>query len=451
MYTAAKRAVKSVVPEQVWRRYYARYYQMIRPLTVDLCPVHLPWFVRQPALPVMSLHRIATRPLPNSDTGLGARAVRAIACLVWPFRLLSSAGEEVLKHGKAVQQLHGVGRFSQLCRMLRLAVTCNITPVSFYRFRLFDPRNAPRAPQYLQADELDALHETLTGELPSLEPLDDKESFFQHGRAMGLPVVPVIASFDTDGTERWFGPGPLPACDLIVKPAHELCGRGVQRWSWSAGRAAWQNHGRLLDSAGLLDLCRQAGRLQKHVLQARVRNHPALAPLAPAGLATLRVVTYRRPSGESGVIMAGLRMPTAGQCVDNFAAGGIGAPVDADGVLGAAVAKDPGRGTFSRHPDSGARIEGVALPYHAEARELALQAHAAFPWVPTVGWDVVIAPEGPCLLEANPSWCYELAQIVPGTPLGETPYPAVFLEHLAAQATPASSRASRSLEAGSVP
>jgi len=434
MYTIAKRAVKAVVPEQTWRRFYARHYWTIQPLTVDFCPVALPWFARQPALPIMSLHRIATRPLSMDEPRVGERVVRAIACLVWPFRLLSSMGEELLRHGRAVRQLHGVGRLAQLGGMLRLAVTCNIAPVSFYRFRLFDPRNARRARQYLQADELDALHDALARRLPSLEPLDDKELFFQHGRATGLPVVPVIASFDTGGTERWFGPEGLPASDLILKPAHELCGRGVQRWNWSAGQQSWVNHDRVLDAAALLELCRRAGRHQKHVLQAVVRNHPALAPLAPAGLATLRVVTYRRLSGESGVIMAGLRMPTAGQCVDNFAAGGIGAPLDAAGVLRAAVAKDPGRGTFSRHPDSGARIEGTAVPYHADAKDLALRAHAVFPWVPTVGWDVVIAPEGPCLLEANPSWCYELAQIVAETPLGETPYASVFLEHLAAQA-----------------
>jgi hypothetical protein len=316
--------------------------------------------------------------------------------------------------------------------MLRIAVVSNVAPTSFYRFRLFKPENASRAHEYLQADELDELHETLTAHLPSLEPLDDKELFFQHGSARGLPVVPLVASFDPVAGEHWYDEQSLLGSDLIVKPAHELCGRGVTRWSWRAETSSWSSGTTTLGQTALLDLCRSEGRAKKFLLQRCIRNHPDLAALAPRGLATLRVVTYQRPSGQTGLIMWALRMPTGGQPVDNFAAGGIAAPVDATGMLRPAVAKDPGRGTFASHPDTGACIAGSRLPYFAQALELALRAHAAFPWVPTVGWDVVITPEGPVLLEANPGWCFELAQIVPGQPLGATPYPEVFLEHLAA-------------------
>ena len=163
-------------------------------------------------------------------------------------------------------------------------------------------------------------------------------------------MVPAVASFEGDAV-RWYDGAALPECDLILKPAHELCGRGVERWTWDAGSAAWLNGGRALGPSALLGHCRAAGRNKRHLVQRRITNHPALEPLALGGPATLRVVTYRRPSGQTGIIMTGLRMPTGGRCVDNFAAEGIAAPVDESGVLDSAVAKDPTRGTFDTHPD----------------------------------------------------------------------------------------------------
>jgi hypothetical protein len=125
-------------------------------------------------------------------------------------------------------------------------------------------------------------------------------------------------------------------------------------------------------------------------------------------------------------------MPTGGARVDNFAANGIAAPVDLEtGRVGKAVAKDPRRGSFAAHPDSGGAIEGIVVPCWEEACALATRAHGAFPWLPTVGWDVVVTPGGPIVLEANPNWCVELAQIPSGRPLGETAYPAVYLAHRA--------------------
>jgi hypothetical protein len=434
VYTAAKRAVKAVVPEPTWTRFYEKNYWLLRPLIIDRCPVMPPWAAtRSKESPIDILHRIATGSFGGRQYSSRRIFITIIACAVWPARILLLAGEELRRHGKAVRRQYGVGLIAQLAGMLRIALTSNLAPLSYYRFRLFRPENASRAHEYLQGEELDELHEALTGTLPSLEPLDDKELFFQHGRAHGLPVVPIVASFDPVQGERWYDDRCVPQCDLIVKPAHELCGRGVTRWTWCAETFTWSRGATTLGETALIDSCRTAGRSKKVLLQRCVRNHSALAALAPGGLATLRVVTYRRPSGEAGLIMCALRMPTNGQPVDNFAAGGIAAPVDATGVMLAAVAKDPDPGTFPRHPDSGAPIAGIGIPHFGEAIGLALRAHAAFAWVPTVGWDVVITPEGPALLEANPGWCFELAQIAPDRPLGATPYPEVFLEHLAAR------------------
>ena len=76
------------------------------------------------------------------------------------------------------------------------------------------------------------------------------------------------------------------------------------------------------------------------------------------------------------------------------------------------------------------------MPHYAAARALALRAHACFSWVPFVGWDVVVTPDGPVLLEANPDFGVEHSQISMGRPLGETVYPEVYFEYLAAARGP---------------
>jgi hypothetical protein len=266
--------------------------------------------------------------------------------------------------------------------------------------------------------------------------VDDKFSFFEQCQKFGLPTVDVLGVFMGGTVEHWYGSSAdeLPECDLIFKPTDTACGRGVERWNYDAQKVTWNRGKCEYDRRAFLDYCCRTAQSKRYILQPRALNHPSLVALAPKGLCTARIVTYRRPDGESGILFSCLRMPTGGESVDNFAAGGIAAPLNLEtGILGHAVAKDPTRGTFERHPDSAAPILGRAVPFTREAVELVMQAHDHFNWIPFIGWDVVITEEGPVLLEANPQWCFELTQIVLGKPLGETVYPEVFLEHLTAQ------------------
>ena len=57
------------------------------------------------------------------------------------------------------------------------------------------------------------------------------------------------------------------------------------------------------------------------------------------------------------------------------------------------------------------RFVGYRVPYWAEARALALQAAAAFPWARVIGWDVAVSDAGPVLIEGNHNWSAELSQV----------------------------------------
>ncbi len=446
-----KQVVKRMLPAPVWERFRSRAWRYVRPVTVDYCPVMLPWFpAARGTGDVATLHKLATEFHWRGRWSAVTAACVGIGTLRWPFQFAFDALRAFRHYSGGVADRYQVSRWSQLKGLVRLGVGANVPALYYYRFRLFDPANAARAPLYIHAEEMNVLYPTLSVELPSDVPLRHKEEFFENARRHRLPTAQAIATFASGGVLEWYvgSKGELPASDLVLKPVDMACGRGFQRWAHHASSRTWRRGDVELDAPGFLDYCCRQAESHRHILQSRLANHRGLAPLSGNGLSTIRVVTYRRPGGETGVLMACLRMPTGALQVDNFEAGGIAAPIDLQtGVMGPAVAKDPRKGAFQVHPDSGAPIEGVAVPFFRESIDATLSAHSCFPWMPFVGWDVVVTDEGPLLLEANPDWCVELAQIVMGRPLGETPYPEIFLEHTAAQklgrSTPPASDPSR--------
>jgi hypothetical protein len=102
--------------------------------------------------------------------------------------------------------------------------------------------------------------------------------------------------------------------------------------------------------------------------------------------------------------------------VDNFrmGAGGLSAWIDlATGELGPAACK-PEMGAVrwhDVHPETGAPIRGVRLPRWQETAADILRLSALLPFIPFIGWDVVLTAEGYQVLELNPGSGFFLFQI----------------------------------------
>jgi hypothetical protein len=436
MIHLTKRAIKGLLSAGSWERLRGRWWRYLRPLTVDYCPVMLPWFSNRRADGPSRLHQLAMSFHWGRRWSAVTAAALGVAIVRWPLRFALDSGRVFARHAPAIRARYGIPARTQLKGILRHGLVDNIPALYYYRFRLFDPGNARRARYYLHPEEMSILHPTLAMGLPPDSPLRDKELFFTNGVALGLPVVPAVAFFGDGGVRHWHASPPhvLPCCDLVLKPVDDGGGNGVQLWRYLADSHCWSRGATRLDQERFLDYCARQATLHRHVLQVRLHNHPDLRPLSANGLSTLRIVTYRSVEGASGAIVTCLRMPTGAAVIDNFDAGGITAPIDpVTGVLGPAVAKDPREGAFPAHPDSGARIAGAVVPHFQAALALTLEAHSAFSWVPFVGWDVVITPDGPLLLEANPDFGVEHAQISMNTPLGQSTYTEVYLGYLSAK------------------
>lgn len=299
----------------------------------------------------------------------------------------------------------------------------------YYYYRLYRPSIRGQAGRFI----VFGVHKAITDAIIDARhvdraTLDDKRMFERICRTHGIATPPVLASF-TAGRVDWMKE--LPPADLFSKPTAGSMGRDTAIWRREA--PGWSSDGLRLDQAGLRDELSRRSLSMPQILQPRVENDEAIRALGCGGVCTARVVTIRFPDAPAEHLRSVFRMTTHGSPADNFAAGGMAAPVDAlTGVIGPAVRKGSAE-RFERHPDTGATIPGTVLPRWGEVLALCLRAHdEAFRDFPGVGWDVAITPAGPWLMEGNHDWDLKLMQQPHDEPLGSTRLPACYLAHLAA-------------------
>jgi len=142
------------------------------------------------------------------------------------------------------------------------------------------------------------------------------------------------------------------------------------------------------------------------IIEDLVEQHPSQAELYPETTNTLRVLTMPDlETEEPFILMAVQRIGAASSGnVDNWTQGGLSAQIDLEtGELSKAARLPESLRLewFSHHPDSGARIEGRAVPHWEEVKDVVLRAARAISFLEYVGWDIIVGPDGPVVLEAN--------------------------------------------------
>jgi hypothetical protein len=148
------------------------------------------------------------------------------------------------------------------------------------------------------------------------------------------------------------------------------------------------------------------------MLQELVAGHPELCALSDTdALQTVRVVTAAHGDGRIEILAARLRLLCANVAYDNFDYGRTGnviANLDVgEGTIRSAVGGAGARHEIrpvTRHPRTGRPLIGYRVPRWPAVGKLACDAATAFLPLRTVGWDVAITPEQPCLIEGNVTW-----------------------------------------------
>jgi hypothetical protein len=151
------------------------------------------------------------------------------------------------------------------------------------------------------------------------------------------------------------------------------------------------------------------------LVEEAIQQHPDLMALSPTGVNTVRIFTALDAEDRCHILGCRLRVSVNSE-VDNMAAGNLAAPIDeATGrVTGPGVYSDITRAPEAAHPVTGISIKGFRIPFWSETLELARAASLLHRQNRSIGWDIVITPEGPGLIEGNHDWCKLVWQLPVG-------------------------------------
>lgn len=373
------------------------------------------------------------RALPPRALATG-RAGRALAAALFFFSGLRQIAFAFRRQGASARRAHALSPARQFRGLLHVVFRRNAAPQAYYTHRLFRPADLRRADSFFEHRETQLL---LTALYTSLDTaaLADKLRFQDFCSTHDLPTPPLWAVFrdgalDPARSAAWLA---QPRGDFFVKPTTDFAGHGIARWCHDPATGRYTDGTRSLAHSDLTAAFAAASAGDKALLlQPRLLEGGALRELAGDGVCNFRILTACPPGGPPSVLTAVLRLPNPGHHLTEIFGEVFAAPVDLDsGTLGPAHSKDLGRGTHARHPATGALIGGRRIASWPAVAALALRAHAACPWMPFVGWDIVDTADGPTLLEANAYWGANLCQMAGHRFLGETAFPEIYLAHLA--------------------
>ena len=193
---------------------------------------------------------------------------------------------------------------------------------------------------------------------------------------------------------------------VVTKEPIGQAGTGVHRYH-AADITDWDAFHRGLLARGEL------------LIEAVIVQHGDLAAVCPGTVNTTRVTAFF--DGSTTHILAMAQKFGRGEVSDQMTFGGFYTMLDDDGhAIGPGY--DSHAHVHSVHPDSGFVIGDFQLPMVDAVKRFVDQVARVVPQVQYVGWDIVVTPEGPVLVEGN--WgagVYENKPSVTGIRTGNKP------------------------------
>lgn len=314
----------------------------------------------------------------------------------------------------------GKPRLWVLAKMLACRLLYNFGPQDYVLFN-FNRKPFNAAKTYLRKHQLEALQSSINKKAVR-HKLDNKLEFNIKCRQYNLPSPEILAVVARHGYEKYHDDFTFIDTTEALGSLLNVQGNGRYLFKLINGshgigivRFYFKENKFLNDDEQEIDLSHvfSADAASCYILQKCLSPHTLLKQVMPDGsLGTVRMVT--KGCGETfTLLLPCLRIPVGANVADNFSHGkanNLIAAVDHEtGLLYRPYASDSaGLGLVEErrtHPSNQFVIEGFQFPFWQEMVDLVKQASLSFSEFNTVGWDVALTENGPCLIEGN--WRYD--------------------------------------------
>jgi hypothetical protein len=293
---------------------------------------------------------------------------------------------KLLKKFMAYTKLkHGISESKQWTLIINNSLKYNISILEFYQFNFLNKTHEEK----LEWAGTGTMYEfQLKANPPKHRTiLDDKLLFAQNYTKYISNQIYAIESLNDKKIQKL-----LKEKKVVFKDATGKCGSGVQIKKTSE-----------LSEETFIQFMREN---QFNMVETFIKQHEAINKLSPSAVNTIRIFTKLDKDNNYSVL--GCRMRISVDCeVDNLAAGNLAAPIDEDTGLisGPGVYSDITKTPETYHPVTGTKLPGFHIPYWKEILNMVKEASLLHPQNKSIGWDVVLTPNGPGLIEGNHDWC----------------------------------------------
>ena len=196
--------------------------------------------------------------------------------------------------------------------------------------------------------------------------------------------------------------------DSYVKLIDGECANGVFQVQVKDGKIEVDGNG--MDTNNFKKLMERG----RFLVQERIYQHEKMSSIYPKATNSVRITSlYDKKTNQVVFLPCFLKMGLGNMTVDNWAIGGLIVGLDVHtGKLREWAYYKPGYGKKTQvHPDTGVVFKDFEIPYFNETKELIRKIHMQLKEVHSIGWDITITPEGPCIIEGNDNWEISALQV----------------------------------------
>ena len=231
-----------------------------------------------------------------------------------------------------------------------------------------------------------------------VQKLEDKYRLYQHLKPYYKREIIEISTLDDLEKFTEFADKHK---EFVVKPADFTFGIGVHKFSMSSFGEDYQLAMESILDEGQKIHSKHPSKTTKMVLEELIKQDESLSILHRGSVNGIRATAVRGKDGNIHIYHPWIKVGIGGTFVASAALNGFDAEIDPETGIVITDGYQENGNVYQIHPDSGILIKGFQIPQWDELIAFVDEIMNELPNYRYVGWDLVLTPNGWCVMEGN--------------------------------------------------